>query len=88
MWYVAVVEEILRTCVSYDQTDWEEMIPHIEFVINTQNKETLTGFPMCVHKNHDRPRHIPPISGLKSTYLIFYAYSWGPLIGLLVNPRL
>ena len=43
--YVAVVEEILRTCVNYDQTDWEEMIPHIEFVINTQNKETLTGLP-------------------------------------------
>jgi hypothetical protein len=41
--YVAVVEEILRTCVNYNQTDWEEMIPHIEFVINTQNKETLTG---------------------------------------------
>jgi hypothetical protein len=28
-----------------------------------------------LHKNHDRPRHIPPISGVKSTYLIFYAYN-------------
>ena len=41
--YVALVEEILRTCVNYKQTDWEEMIPHIEFVVNNQNKDTLTG---------------------------------------------
>eukprot|EP01047_Picozoa_sp_COSAG01_P027537 COSAG01_NODE_1820_length_9152_cov_22.869215_11_plen_178_part_00 len=34
-----------------------------------------TGDEILVHKNHDRPRHIPPISGLKSTYLIFYTYS-------------
>jgi|EP01047_Picozoa_sp_COSAG01_P013976 hypothetical protein len=42
--YVAVVEEILRTCVNYKQTDWEEMTPHIEFVVNNQTKDTLTGF--------------------------------------------
>jgi|EP01047_Picozoa_sp_COSAG01_P045281 hypothetical protein len=41
--YVAVVEEILRTCVNYKQTDWEEMTPHIEFVVNNQTKDTLTG---------------------------------------------
>jgi hypothetical protein len=27
--YVAVVEEILRTCVNYKQTDWEEMTPTV-----------------------------------------------------------
>jgi hypothetical protein len=33
------------------------------------------GKYQSVYKNHDRPRHIPPISGVKSTYLIFYTVS-------------
>jgi len=41
--YVAVVEEILRTRINYEQDDWEELIPHLIFALNNQIKESLTG---------------------------------------------
>ena len=41
--YVAVVEEILRTRINYEQDDWEEMLCATEFVINNQNKCSLLG---------------------------------------------
>ena len=47
--YVAVVEEILRTRINYSQDDWEELIPHLLFAVNNQDKDTLTGMsPMQV----------------------------------------
>ena len=35
---IAVVEEILRTCVNYSQDDWEVRLSAIMFVINNQEK--------------------------------------------------
>jgi len=50
--YVAVVEEILRTCVNYSQDDWEEQLSAIMFVINNQEKcSLLNKTPIQVEMN-------------------------------------
>ena len=40
---VAVVEEILRTCINYRQDDWAEWLPHICFVCNTALTDKLSA---------------------------------------------
>lgn len=37
-----VVEEVLRHHVSYEQTDWDQLVPMVEFAINT-SKHASTG---------------------------------------------
>jgi hypothetical protein len=32
-----------RSTLGVTKRDWEEMTPHIEFVVNNQTKDTLTG---------------------------------------------
>ena len=50
--YVAVVEEILRTCVNYSQDDWEEQLSAIMFVINNQEKcSLLNKTPINIEMN-------------------------------------
>ena len=50
--YVAVVEEILRTCVNYNQDDWEVRLSAIMFVINNQEKcSLLNKTPIQIEMN-------------------------------------
>ena len=39
----------IRDRINYSQDDWEELIPHLLFAVNNQDKDTLTGMsPMQV----------------------------------------
>ena len=43
--------------------------------LHTASNAKYIGMTQTIHKNHDRPGHITPISGIKWTYLFFYAVS-------------
>lgn len=52
-----VVEEVLRHHVSYEQTDWDTLVPMVEFAINTA-KHASTGYtPFFL--NHGREAQTP-----------------------------
>jgi hypothetical protein len=40
---IAVIEEMMRTSVSWSQLNWVELLPHITFAIGSAPKPTLDG---------------------------------------------
>jgi hypothetical protein len=63
-WMNCTVEQILRLYIDYRQTNWEELLPSVEFAINNHQRLPQTTHPFFSITDFILTLQIPPPSPL------------------------